>query len=169
MQIYPKAYFEKVQDISIEFLNQHHIKALILDVDNTLIDYEKNMPEGIEQWCKNLKKQGITFYILSNSNQKEKVEKVAKILDVPYSYFATKPLKRGFKKAIQEIGEKKENIAVVGDQIFTDVIGGNRSHLFSILVKPIAEKDILATKIKRPIENLVIKRYIKTTENDRLK
>lgn len=169
MQIYPKAYFEKVQDISIEFLKQHHIKALILDVDNTLIDYEKNMPEGIEQWCQNLKKQGITFYILSNSNQKEKVEKVAKILDVPYSYFAAKPLKRGFKKAIQEIGEEKENIAVVGDQIFTDVIGSNRSHLFSILVKPIAEKDILATKIKRPIENLVIKRYIKTTENDRLK
>lgn len=169
MQIYPKAYFEKVQDISIEFLNQHHIKALILDVDNTLIDYEKNMPEGIEQWCKNLKKQGITFYILSNSNQKEKVEKVAKKLNVPYSYFATKPLKRGFKKAIQEIGKEEKNIAVVGDQIFTDVIGGNRCHLFSILVKPIAEKDILATKIKRPLENFVIKKYIKTTENARQK
>ena len=94
------------------------------------------------------------------------MEKVAQILNVPYSYFATKPLKRGFKKAIQEIGEKKQHVAVVGDQIFTDVIGANRSELFSILVKPIAQKDIWATKIKRPLENLVIKKYERQRKNN---
>lgn len=54
-----------------------------------------------------------------------------------------------------------ENIAAIGDQIFTDVIGANRSKMFSILVKPLAEKDLWMTRVKRPIENLVIKNYLK--------
>ena len=70
-------------------------------------------------------------------------------------------LKRGFKKAIKLLEEKEENIAAVGDQIFTDVIGANRCKLFSILVKPIAEKDLLVTKIKRPLENIIINKYLK--------
>ena len=161
MFLYPKAYFESVKEITIDFLNKNKIKALILDVDNTILDFDKNIPEGIDKWCEDLKKQGIKFCILSNSNHKEKVKMVARKLDIPYFYFATKPLKRGFKRAIAKLEEKNENIAAVGDQIFTDVIGANRCKMFSILVKPIGEKDILVTKIKRPLENFIIKRYIK--------
>ena len=87
---------------------------------------------------------------------------VAEKLGLPYFYFGTKPLKRGFKKAINLLEEKEENIAAVGDQIFTDVIGANRCKMFSILVKPIDEKDILITKIKRPLENYIIKKYQKS-------
>lgn len=75
-----------------------------------------------------------------------------------------KPLKRGFKKAINKLQEKPENIAAIGDQVFTDVIGANRSHLFSILVKPLDEKDIWLTVIKRPLENYILKKY-KEKEN----
>ena len=89
---------------------------------------------------------------------------VARKLNLPYFYFGTKPLKRGFRKAIKLLEEKEENIAAVGDQIFTDVIGANRCKLFSILVKPIAEKDLLVTRIKRPLENMIVKRYLKTKE-----
>lgn len=162
MILYPKAYFESVKEINIEFLHKNNIKALILDVDNTILDFDKNIPEGVKEWCENLKKQGIKFCILSNSNHKEKVQMVAEKLELPYFYFGTKPLKRGFKKAIKLLEEKEENIAAVGDQIFTDVIGANRCKLFSILVKPIGEKDILITKIKRPLENYVIKKYQKS-------
>lgn len=159
MILYPRAYFESVKDISIDFLNKNSIKALILDVDNTILDFDKNIPQGVEEWCNNLKKQGIKLCILSNSNKKEKVKMVAEKLDLPYFYFATKPLKRGFKKAIKLLKEKKENIAAVGDQVFTDVYGANRCHIFSILVKPIAKKDLLVTRIKRPLENYIIKKY----------
>lgn len=162
MLLYPKIYLENVRQISIEFLNKNNIKALILDVDNTLIDFDKNMPEGTKKWCEDLKKQGIKFCILSNSNKKEKVEKVAKELGIDYFYFATKPLKRGFNKAINYLKEKNENIAAVGDQIFTDIIGANRCKMYSILVKPIKQKDLLVTKIKRPLENMVINSYLKT-------
>ena len=62
---------------------------------------------------------------------------------------------------------KIKNIAVIGDQIFTDVIGANRSQMFSILVKPINEKDIWVTKIKRPIENSIIKKYLEKEEKNK--
>lgn len=166
MILYPKAYFTSVKEITISFLKENHIKALILDVDNTILDFDKNIPEGVKEWCEDLKKEGIKFCILSNTNQKEKVKKVAEELSLHYFYFATKPLKRGFKKAIQNLKEKEENIAAVGDQIFTDVLGANHAHLFSILVKPIGKKDILMTRIKRPLENYVIKKYQEKVERD---
>lgn len=153
--IYPDAYFNKVEEITIEFLNKNAIKALILDIDNTLIDYSKIMTSSVENWAKNLKGQGVKIYILSNSNKKKKVENIAKILDVPYIYFGKKPLKMGFKKAKRELKEDSKNIAVVGDQIFTDVIGGNRCKMFTILVEPINEKDFWYTRWKRPIENKI--------------
>lgn len=166
MFLYPKAYFESVKEITVDFLNKNNIKALILDVDNTILDFDKNMPDGVEKWCEDLKKQGIKFCILSNSNHKEKVQMVAQKLNIPYFYFATKPLKRGFKKAIKLLKENEGNIAAVGDQIFTDVIGSNRCNMFSILVKPINEKDILITRIKRPIENYIVKRYQNKLKKD---
>ena len=116
---------------------------------------------GAKEWCNNLKGQGIKFYILSNTNKKQKVEKVSKELDVPYIMFAKKPFKSGFMKVQKELDLDSKQIAVVGDQIFTDVIGANRVNMFPILTKPIDKRDILVTKIKRPLENLVIKSYLK--------
>ena len=158
MFIKPNAYLEKVEDITIEFLLKNKIKALILDVDNTLIDYNQNLSQSVEEWAKNLKGQGTKLYILSNTNDKEKVEKVSKKLDIPYISFAKKPLKSGFIKVQKLLKEKEANIGVVGDQIFTDIIGGNRCKMFTILVDPINEKDYWYTAWKRPIENGIKKK-----------
>ena len=121
--LYPNIYLKKVEDITIEILIKNKIKLLILDVDNTLIDYDKNLDEETIKWAEDLKERGIKLYILSNTNNKEKVEKVAQKLEIPYKHFAMKPLKKGFKKIEKETNIKPENIAVVGDQIFTDIIG----------------------------------------------
>lgn len=161
MFFYPKAYFESVKDISIDFLNKNNIKAIILDVDNTIIDYDKNMPEEIKKWCEDLKQKGIKFCIVSNTNKIEKVKKAAGTLDIPYFYFAKKPTKGGLKKGIKLLEEKPENIAAVGDQVFTDVVGANRCKLYPILVKPVDTRDIFTTKLKRPFEKIFIKRYLK--------
>ena len=160
MNIYPNAYLKKVQDINIEFLMKNNIKALILDVDNTLIDYYKNLSEDVIKWASEMKGQGIKLYILSNTNKKEKVEMVAKKLDIPFRSFAKKPSKKGFKKVQNELQLQSNNIGVVGDQVFTDVIGGNRSKMFTILVDPVTPKDYWYTAWKRPIENIV-KRKLK--------
>lgn len=155
MNIYPDAYFKKVENIDIEFLNKNKIKALVLDVDNTLVDYTKKMTESVIKWAKELKGQGVKLYILSNTNDKKKIEDIVKTIDVPYQSFAMKPFKRGFIKAQKELGENSENIAIVGDQIFTDIIGGKRCKMFTILVDPIKEKDFWYTAWKRPIENKI--------------
>ncbi len=155
MTLYPKSYFSKVENISIEFLNKNKIKALILDVDNTLIDKQKILSEEIVKWTRELKGQGVKLYILSNSNDKEKLKNISKKLDIPYHRFAMKPLKRGFKKVQRELNEKPENIAIVGDQIFTDIIGGNRCKMYTILVDPIKENEFWYTAWKRPIENKI--------------
>ena len=160
MNLYPKLYCKKVTDIEVEFLQKNNIKALVLDVDNTLIDFERNLLEGLEEWHNKMKENNIKCMILSNSNKKDKVEKVANTFCIPYILFAKKPLKSGFLKAKKMLDLPEENIAVVGDQIFTDVMGANRCNMFSILVHPIAKKDYLVTRIKRPIENLIIKKYL---------
>jgi len=112
----------------------------------------------------NLKKENIKCIILSNSNKLEKIKMISELLDIPYVMFATKPLKRGFKKAQKILGIDSKNIGVVGDQIFTDIIGANRSKMFPILVQPIAKKDLWMTRIKRPLEELVIRKYLKSQE-----
>lgn len=159
MTLYPNEYFQKVEEITIKYLQKNKIKALILDVDNTLIDYQRNLSESIITWANELKQQGIKLYILSNTNQKEKVEQVAKVLEIPYKNLAKKPFKTGFIKAQKQLEEKPENIAVVGDQIFTDIIGGNRCGMFTILIEPIHPKDYWYTAWKRPIENKIKQRY----------
>ena len=163
MIIYPNFYFNKITEIKIEFLKENNIRALILDVDNTLLDFDLKYVEGLEEWYKEIKDSNIKCMIVSNSNKTDKVKMVANLLKIPYIKFATKPLKRGFKKAIKVLDFPSENIAVVGDQIFTDVIGAHRMKMISILVEPLDEKDIWMTKIKRPIENFVIKKYLEKT------
>ena len=161
MFFYPNAYLNKVEEITIEFLKKNNIKALILDIDNTLIDYNKNLSESVIKWAKDLKGQGIKLYILSNTNNKEKVENVANKIEVPYFNLAKKPLKSGFLKTQKALNEKPENIGVVGDQIFTDVIGGNRCKMFTILVDPVDKKDYWYTAWKRPLENKIKLTYKK--------
>lgn len=161
LSIYPNVYFDKIEKITIEFLQKNKIKALILDMDNTLINYKKEMPDNIEKWAKNLKGQGTKLYILSNTNNKEKVENIAERLEIPYKSFAKKPLKSGFLKVQKELGYTQEQIAVVGDQIFTDVIGGNRCGMFTVLVDSIDNKDFWYTIWKRPLENILKKKFRK--------
>ena len=141
MKLYPNAYFNKIEQITIEFLQKNKIKALILDIDNTLIDYKQNLSENIVNWVKELRGQGIKFYLLSNTNKKEKVKKVANTLELPYFNFAKKPLKSGFLKTQRQLNE-------------------NRCNMFTILVDPINKKDYWYTAWKRPIEDK-IKEHIK--------
>ena len=164
MILYPNALFDGVENITIEFLKENKIKVLILDVDNTLINYKKELSQEVINWVKDIKGQGIKLYILSNSNDKQKVEKLANTLEISYKYFAKKPLKSGFLKIQKELGEEPEKIGVVGDQIFTDIIGGNRCKMFSILVEPIDKKEFWYTAWKRPLENKIKNKYRETKE-----
>lgn len=161
MIFYPKMYLENILEIKYEMLEANAIKGIILDMDNTLIDFNVNILNGTKQWVQDLKEKGIKLIIVSNSNKTEKLKKTSSELKIDYIKFGMKPLKKGLKKAQKILQLKPENIAVVGDQVFTDVWGANRCKMFSILVKPLDEKDILLTIIKRPLENYILKKYLK--------
>jgi len=122
MILYPNIYLNNVKEITIELLRKNNIKGLLLDVDNTLIDFNYKMLEGTKEWCEDLKKQGIKLCILSNTNKIEKVKRVAKELNLQYINFAKKPFKSGFKRAVNLLELDVKNIAVAGDQIMTDVL-----------------------------------------------
>lgn len=124
--LYPNMYLNSITEITIEMLNKNNIKGLMLDLDNTIIDFNRNLANGVKEWCDNLKKANIKICILSNTNKIDKVTKAAKELNLEYINFARKPFKTGFKKAQKLLKLETKNIAVVGDQIFTDVIGANR-------------------------------------------
>ena len=167
MILYPRLYLKSVTEITMDILRQNDIKGLILDVDNTIIDIDRNMDDKVKKWAFDLKEQGIKLCIVSNTNKHDKVKEAADKLEIPYFYFAKKPFKKGFMKAKELMNLDVKNIAAVGDQIMTDVIGANRCKMFSILVEPISEKDIFITKVKRPIEKLIINRYLSKIEREK--
>ena len=159
MLLTPNMQVRKITDITIEMLRKNNIKGMILDVDNTLIDLDRVPLEGIKEWLDNMKNEGIKFCIASNSLKKDKIEKVAKMLDIPYVHFSAKPTKIGLKKAKQILGiEDSKNIAEVGDQLFTDVLGTNRMKMFSILTEPLCEEKVKINNLKRKLEKRVLRR-----------
>ena len=156
----PDEHVNKITDITIKMLKKNNIEYMFLDSDNTLIDLDKTPLEGLQEWIQEMKKNNIKFCIISNSIKKRKVEKIAKILDIPYVYFALKPTKIGFKRAKKLMNiQNNEKIAEVGDQIFTDVLGAKRMKMFSILTNPICEEKVKLNNIKRKLEKRILKNY----------
>lgn len=113
MILYPDIYLKNVKEITLELLKKNNIKGLLLDVDNTLIDFDLKILEGVKKWSNDLKNNGIKLCILSNTNKIEKVKMVAKELELQYINFAKKPSKNGFKRACKLLDLEPKNIAAV--------------------------------------------------------
>ncbi len=148
----PDAQFNKVTDISPQFFIDNNLKGVILDIDNTLIGLDGKILENVFEWLKSLKDANIKLCIASNSKNKKKVSSFANKADIPYFLFSCKPLKRGLKKALNKLEMKPENVAEIGDQLFTDVWGAKRMKMFSILTKPFTPEKNFVTRFKRKIE-----------------
>lgn len=155
---YPDMYVNSLKHINIEQLKEKGIKALIFDLDNTIIPWGSDeMPDETVQWFVNLKKEGFKVCIVSN-NSENRVGQMAGILQIPAIHNAAKPLRRAFRRAVQMMDVKPEETAMVGDQIFTDVLGANRIGLYTILVVPINKKEFIGTRVNRQLEKLVLRR-----------
>lgn len=157
----PDLIYKGVQYINLTELKSRGIKGILLDIDNTLIDYTKHLSNEVIEWVKEAKNQGFKLCILSNSNKLEKITKVADKLNLEYIIFAKKPSKAGFLKAAKQLKLENSEIAMVGDQVFTDVLGANKVKMLSIYVEPINSKEYWYTKWKRPIESVILKHFEK--------
>ncbi len=161
--LYPNEIYDKLEDVSVEKLINNNIKGVILDVDNTLIDKTTQVLSDAKiKWVKLVIENNIKVCILSNTLKKEKIQYVSKQLGIPYFMFATKPLKRGFKKCIKLFNLQPNQICTIGDQIFTDVLGGNKMGMYTIYVYPINPEDCsITTALKRPLERKIVNKYLK--------
>lgn len=141
--------FEKVTDIPLKFLQKHQVKALVLDIDNTLTTHDNPTPaNGVVDWLEEMRKNDIKMLVVSN-NKPHRVEPFAKMLDLDFVANGAKPLTKGINKAVKLMGVPKMNTAAIGDQIFTDVLGANIAGIRMIYVKPIEHEKTAFFKFKR--------------------
>lgn len=165
MLLKPKIKLDKITDINENILKKYGITALILDVDNTLSTHHGQvLTDGLENWLKEMANAGIELMILSNS-RRFRIEPFAAKINLKFISMGLKPLPFGFFRAAKQLNIKRKNIAIVGDQIFTDVLGGNLAGVKTILLTPIKLEDSWGFRFKRALERVVIKLYgIKNTE-----
>jgi uncharacterized protein len=158
-QFSPQMEVESVLEIHPEMLVQHGIRAIITDLDNTLVrTFEPDPTPEILDWLKKLEAKGIQVLILSN-NSKGRVEPFARKCGLPYIARAKKPLNDGFRRALKQLDVRADQTMMLGDQLMTDIFGGNRMRLYTVWVKPIEqETDGRWTKINRMMERMVLQR-----------
>lgn len=133
----PDYFCNDISEISLSFLKEKGIGAVICDLDNTLDCHETPTPsEKALAFLSDLKQQNFDVCIISNGKQ-QRVDRYVQGLDIPYIAKAGKPLKRSYVKALKMIKYKPKTVAFIGDQIFTDVWGANRLGMTTILVEPI--------------------------------
>lgn len=159
----PKLRVNTVFDIHLEDLYEQGYRGIITDLDNTLVGAKAPLatPELIA-WFKKVKEIGFQLIIVSN-NQLERVSKFATPLDIQYVYKARKPSNTPFRKAMKMMDLTNEQTIVVGDQMLTDVYGGNRLGLYTVLVMPIAIDDegFVTRYFNRRVERIALTRLRK--------
>jgi uncharacterized protein len=155
-KLVPNEFVESIYDIRIEQLKARNIRAIITDLDNTLVEWDRPQatPE-VEQWLGSLRDAGIQVTVVSNNNQ-QRVHTFCQPLGVNYISAARKPTNQAFLRAVREMGVRVEETVVIGDQLFTDVLGGNRLGFYTILVVPVSQSDGFWTRFNRCLERIVL-------------
>ena len=155
--VLPKSYVKSIYDINYKKLIKQRIKYLVYDIDNTIMPVnETHVPKELINFFSKLKKD-FTIYLLSN-NKETRVEPVAQKLKVKSISNADKPSRIAYQKLKQEINIQKNNTAMIGDQMLTDIVFGNKYELYTILVEPYKKIYDLKTGTSRVLQNIIMKR-----------
>jgi len=155
----PNEQVNSIFDLTPKKLLENNIKGIIVDLDNTLVPWNIAKPtDEVISWLKNMKASKIQVIIFSNNNA-ERVSTFVSNLEVKHVPKAKKPLSKQFKLAQKEMALSEGEIAVVGDQLLTDILGGNRVGFYTILVEPIVESDAAITKFNRNTERLILNHF----------
>ena len=152
---YPDHYLDSTFEIPFETLYEKGYQGVIFDIDNTLVPHGAPADERAIAFFERLKKIGFQSVLLSN-NKEPRVKMFHDDVHVPYIYKAGKPSVKGYSKAVEMMGLTKEQVLFVGDQLFTDVWGANRTGLTTYLVKPIHPKEEIQILLKRKLERIVL-------------
>lgn len=150
-----------VCEIDPAWLEARGIRALILDLDNTLVTWHSEEVEAeIGAWVERLLAGGFRLCIASNTHRPRRLARLAERLGVPFASGVAKPRRGGMRRAMALMDARPEETAVVGDQVLTDVLAGNRCGLLTILVTPISPREFAGTRlVSRRIERWLLQRF----------
>jgi len=152
----PDFYYRSVPDIDLETIRAAGIDTLLVDLDNTLLPRDTPViPESSKEWAKQVREAGFKVCLVSN-NWHERVMLVAEELGFELVAKAVKPLPFAFLRALSKTGSKRSSAATIGDQIFTDVMGGKLLGMRTILVTPLSESDLPHTLLLRRFERTLL-------------
>lgn len=147
-------------ELSLDALRERGVRGLLVDLDNTLIPYKhRDVTPEAEQWVKDALSRGFGLCIASNART-ARVRRFADAFGVPGIPNSAKPTARPFRKGMALLGTAPQETAIIGDQLFTDVLGGNRLGLHTVLVNPLSDIDLGATKVMRRLERRAWRRLL---------
>ena len=159
----PGSYLSSVHAVDLDDLTARGIRVLLLDLDNTLLPRDTNVvPDELKAWAAGLRDRGFSVCLVSN-NWHERVHHVASELGFDLVDKAVKPLPFAFLAALRRAGAKRREAAVIGDQLFTDILGGNMLGMRTVLVSPLSATDLPHTLFLRRLEALVLKDRVPTS------
>lgn len=154
----PTFWLKNVLAIDEKFLKKNRVRALVLDMDNTLSMHGNPAAEdGVMEWLDEMRRLGIKMRVVSN-NTKKRVAPLAAKLGLEYTANGAKPLAFGVFRAVRAMGVPRSETLVVGDQIFTDIMAGNFAGIRTVLVEPFHLEKTWTFRLKRRVESLVFHR-----------
>jgi HAD superfamily phosphatase (TIGR01668 family) len=152
----PDLYITRVLGIDLDALADRGIDTLLMDLDNTLLPRDTNeVPEELKLWAADVKRHGMRVCLVSN-NWHERVTRVAGELGFDLVSKAMKPLPFAFSKALRLCGSTRKHAAVIGDQLFTDILGGKLLGMYTVMVLPLSATDLPHTLALRHLEKLLL-------------
>lgn len=153
----PKERIDKMIDITPERLAEIGINCLLLDIDNTMTTHNNPVPaEGVVEWIQAMKTAGVSMMVVSNNNG-ERVRQFSELVGLEFEGSAKKPLPVGFRRACKRLAVKPKQTAVVGDQLFTDMLGGNLLGAYTVLTVPYQPESSAPFRFKRALERVIMK------------
>lgn len=158
----PMECVDSIALINIAELKRRGIRALLTDLDNTLVPWQSyDVAPGVAAWIRDAVAQGMEICIVSNTRSHKRLRDLAATLGVRFVRQGSKPRRRGFRDALRLIGAEPEHAAVMGDQVLTDILGGNRLGMYTILVRPLHPREFVGTKVSRLFEGAILRLLVR--------
>lgn len=157
----PDAFVSSVCEVTPKWLSERKLEAVLVDLDNTITVWRSGVVgQQVREWLADLRGADIPVCIISNSRRPARVRALAADLGLPFIAWAGKPRRRGFRRALAMIGrDSPAGVAMLGDQLFTDVLGARRAQLYAVLVDPLSSYEFVGTRLIRGLESWLVARY----------